>query len=890
MKLKKALLRWYKSFHLNYRGDVEKGETQSYRPWNKLSPEFAKDEEFPFIEIPVEDDITTIVGANESGKSHLLNAITKAFLGTGTDNSDKFKRTDLCHFAGIRTRNVEACPNIGLQFAFESDTERKSVAEIASGDGTRADTADLKSFTLILEPDDEHVKNTQPEGGTGGTARYYLFLEPNSQPFSLNSEQLAKLRDLLPSIQFIDSRALLASEISLAQLIAVCSGQSDAVGLLDRKSVEAAAERLRGLVPPTADEKNLKAFSTELEGMKSAIMQLSTIPPGKNSLEMRLFKEILDIKPETLKYIHGLPLTDRGYVEGQISKWNEEINEKLNLAHFWRQDEQFSLTVNYKDGVIYFEIHDKTDSIYTFKERSSGLKFFLSYYIQAKAMELTHRNRNSIILMDEPDSALSILGQRNLLAVFESLVSPESSNQTCQLIYTTHSPYLINRNFPRRIRVVKKEDAEEGTQYIEQARSRRYEPVRTALGIDSAPSLFLGADNILLEGPTDQYLFTEIIRVFATPKNVGEFLDLNSVVVVSADGVGNVQNVLEQSRWADEPIPPTAVLIDSDKQALDVVETITSGGKPIIPRDFVSTVGTLVVPFSQNSVIVTTEDIVPRQLYVGAIKSYVKRWLPDTWKNKASDIEEDLQDQAFGQNGLVESAKNFFKKYKPEFNGDYDKMGVFQEVVAIANKRHLEFTRKLASDTTVTLDDQMQELKANTVKLCDFIREALANSRAIATKFSTTQAIKRIVSDFTRLNKSNVPITAFQKLFRRLEREVSPIGADGDSFLHVVNEYLTELGKLRAAGQERIAGEQWKDWEARIIAIKKNPLALAAFQPATSHGASTALGNGQSLATDEAAVKTDSSESATELSNLGKGDSSATPSASTVRGKGRTAQ
>jgi predicted ATP-dependent endonuclease of OLD family len=213
--------------------------------------------------------------------------------------------------------------------------------------------------------------------------------------------------------------------------------------------------------------------------------------------------------------------------------------------------------VNYKDGVLYFEIRDKTDSIYTFSERSSGLRFFLSYYIQAKAMERTSRNHNAIVLMDEPDSALSIVGQRNLLAVFESLVSPESSDQTCQLIYTTHSPYLINRNFPRRLRVVKKEDAEQGTQYIEQARARRYEPVRTALGIDSAPRLFLGSDNILTEGPTDQYLLTELIRVFATPQNVGEFLDLNALEVVSADGVGNIENVLDQSHWADEPIPPT---------------------------------------------------------------------------------------------------------------------------------------------------------------------------------------------------------------------------------------------------------------------------------------------------------------------------------------------
>lgn len=822
MKLKKALLRWYKSFHLNYRGQTEKGETTSYRPWDDLSPEFAKGEKFPFIEIPIENDITTIVGANESGKSHLLNAITKAFRGTATDNSDKFKRTDLCHFAGIRTRNVEACPNLGLQFAFESDPERRAIGELLAGEGESATHSDAPTFTFIIEPLDEQAAK----------AKAYLYIEPNPQAFPLSAKQLEKLRSLLPSVEFIDSRALLASEIPLAQLIAACGDPTFAsIGLLDRRSVEQAAQQINALAPPPAQQAAPTDFAGVLDGIKSAIKNISGPAPGKDSLEMRLFKEILDIKPDTLKYIYNLPMSDRGYIEGQIAKWNDEINDKLNLAHFWRQDEQFSLAVNFKDGVIYFEIRDKTDSIYTFKERSSGLKFFLSYYIQAKAMEVTHRNRNSIILMDEPDSALSILGQRNLLSVFESLVSPESSKQTCQLIYTTHSPYLINRNFPRRIRVVKKEDAEEGTQYIEQARARRYEPVRTALGIDSAPSLFLGADNILLEGPTDQFLFTEMIRVFATPQNVGEFLDLNAVVVVSADGVGNVRNVLEQSHWADEPIPPTAVVVDSDPPAIDVVDTITSavgGKKAVISREFVSTLGELVSPFGANKVIVTSEDIVPVAIYKAAIQGYIERWLRDTLKTHAVGIQNDLSDENFGKDGLVESTKAFFKKYKPEFNGDYDKMGIFQKVVEIAGIRLADFQSKKINDPEFVLDPDTHQLKVNIIALCDFIREALAKSRAVSAKFSTTQAIKRIIYDFKRLNKLNVPITALQKLFRRLEREVAPIGNDGDALLHLINTYLSELETLRAAGQERIVDDQWTDWASRIESIKKNPLAIPA--------------------------------------------------------------
>jgi predicted ATPase len=467
MKLTKILLRWYKSFHFNYRGHHERGQATTYRPWNALVPKFAAGSDFPFIEIPVEDDISTIVGANESGKSHLLNAVSKVVSGVGLDGDEAFQRTDLCHFASIRTKNVEAWPNVGLEFEVASPVE---LAPVLSAIG-HAQPETARRFALILAPEDgvDHVA--------------WLYVEPNPTPAGLNATQLAAVRAQLPSVQFIDSRALLSSELAITQLLAAYGvGGFSEMSLYDRRAVQKAAQLVQSISLP-ANVAISKEMVAQVEEVKSTLRDM--LRGGKNQLlELLLFRDILGITPNTLKYLFELDTDDRGYIEGQVAKWNEEILDKLNLSHFWQQDDQFSLTVNYKDGVIYFEIHDKTDSIYTFKERSSGLKFFLSYYIQAKAMEMSHRNKNSIIMMDEPDSALSILGQRNLLAVFESLVSAESSNETCQLIYTTHSPYLINRNFPRRVRVVKKEDAEEGSQYIEQARARRYEPVRSALGID----------------------------------------------------------------------------------------------------------------------------------------------------------------------------------------------------------------------------------------------------------------------------------------------------------------------------------------------------------------------------------------------------------------------
>lgn len=69
------------------------------RPWNGLGLNGDTDS-YRFVEIPIHNSITTIVGANESGKSHLLSAISKVITGVGIPDDreeSRFDVTDLCH-------------------------------------------------------------------------------------------------------------------------------------------------------------------------------------------------------------------------------------------------------------------------------------------------------------------------------------------------------------------------------------------------------------------------------------------------------------------------------------------------------------------------------------------------------------------------------------------------------------------------------------------------------------------------------------------------------------------------------------------------------------------------------------------------------------------------
>src|SRR4051794_30043761 len=162
MKASKVLLRWYKSFNVNYMNYSDRQHGVVPRPWNSLHVEGGSQTDFEFIEIPIEADITTIVGANESGKSHLLSAISKVIKGTGIPDEwgdgRAFSLTDLCHYASVRSKNATVWPNIGMEFSGLTTAEQQSVAKAAGAKGASPNFGERACFTLVVAPNNEEAK------------------------------------------------------------------------------------------------------------------------------------------------------------------------------------------------------------------------------------------------------------------------------------------------------------------------------------------------------------------------------------------------------------------------------------------------------------------------------------------------------------------------------------------------------------------------------------------------------------------------------------------------------------------------------------------------------------------------------------------------------------
>lgn len=794
MKASRILLRWYKSFNISYRRGGPARITEQPAPWNRLYVGDKLQDYYPFIEIPLESDISTIVGGNETGKSHLLSAIAKVLTGKGIDGAN-FEQTDLCRYATVpeTIESAHRWPNIGI--LFETTNEGEDLAS-ALKKANITDTVKPQTIAVII-------------GGPSADIGGHVYIDSGPTPRKIKPEELKALRECLPILQFIDARSALPDHLTFDEISTALGGASQKLNLRypQGKAQNAAAFvqklSLDSKTPPT------EVLVNELHNIQRLLERDREDVSNDAKLAVLLLTDVLDVSKDSILGVLKLSLSERGYIDYHISEWNRRIVDRLNLRKFWRQDDNAALTLRYREDILYFDITDKTGATYTFKERSSGLRYFLSYYIQAKAMEVSHRNRNAIILMDEPDSFLSILGQRNLLAVFESLVSFESSNQTCQLVYTTHSPFLINQNFPRRVRVVTKEEAEEGTQYQGRSSSRRYEPVRSALGINCAQTLFMGATNLVLEGPTDQYLLTEVIRANLTPETVSLWLDLNSIAIVSADGVDNVERVLSASQWGDEPIPATVVVIDADRP--DVLKRITGqerDAKRLVETEFALSLDQLLADSKDKGPFITIEDVVPWRLYCSSLLRYLERWHPLKYKENALVLTKAVE-PAVAQEPHVKRAESILKAHDC---GALDKQGVLTEVINVLYEKKEEFKAE-----TILLSDRVK-------RMCRILNDRIDVSRQKAAHRSVATTIKRLIREFLQSRDHGCSVIDADNLLSRVDREARILDESSDQLRGAIAALRAQLEAYSQAGQSRLAGASWVEWKSKFEFLKRDPL------------------------------------------------------------------
>ncbi|MBL9081579.1 MAG: AAA family ATPase [Planctomycetales bacterium] len=219
-------------------------------------------------------------------------------------------------------------------------------------------------------------------------------------------------------------------------------------------------------------------------------------------------------KPEDLKNI------------GQFETLTAELEAASNrltrdIFSFWSQNKNLEVQFLFTQGmpndpppfnsgqIMRTRIKNLRHGVSTsFDERSTGFVWFFSFLVWFSQVR-KHYGDNLVILLDEPGLALHAKAQADLLRYIDKKLS------TYQVIYSTHSPFMIDSGNLLRVRTVEDvflpgqdgdEDQDLGTKVGDQVLSTDSDtlfPLRACLGYEITQTLFVGEHALLVEGPSE---------------------------------------------------------------------------------------------------------------------------------------------------------------------------------------------------------------------------------------------------------------------------------------------------------------------------------------------------------------------------------------------------
>lgn len=343
-------------------------------------------------------------------------------------------------------------------------------------------------------------------------------------------------------------------------------------------------------------------------------------------------KRLFDIASlESNVYLNWHPVL-KGYND---RKDDRQINDYLNkqadvitkvIVKRWNQSTiSIDLSLG-TDGSLILSIYENKKRIEP-STRSEGFKWFLSFllYFFTNREEL----KNIIVLMDQPGEYLHPGGQKELRKRLEEITLDSN-----QIIYATQSPFLVDRNEWKKTQFLKK--TEDGTVVATPTEIDVVNDtlLRESLGYTLVDVGQANELNVVVEGYTDRWILQTTARIIKN-KDINKIgttkveFDLNKLAVIEAVGIFGKENVFSKVQVLRNGQLKTIGVYDSDTDGRNALRK--SKQDPSLGKYFYSLVGLLPNSKAENG-----EDLIPKSIYAKSLKN-MDRALSDKEIEKLSE-------------------------------------------------------------------------------------------------------------------------------------------------------------------------------------------------------------------------------------------------------------
>ena len=305
-------------------------------------------------------------------------------------------------------------------------------------------------------------------------------------------------------------------------------------------------ERLNGLTSPTEKHVKLRDYLAKRGGARSRVeqrvkqalptfMYISSYDRMDGAIQIeqtieridnkqieqdehrgaRLFVDFLDYAGVSIKQISAV--TTYETFNAWLQAASNDITEQI--LEYWSQNPDLDVEVSidqartgdpapFNQGTIArARIKNNLHRVDTpFSERSAGFVWFFSFLV--KFAQVKKLGGPVVLLLDEPGLSLHGKAQGDLLRFIDDKLAPSH-----QVIYSTHSPFMVPADKLQRVRIVEDKVDTKKTRRTSQGTKVTRDvlkvdadtlfPLQGALGYEATQSLFVGEHTLLVEGPSD---------------------------------------------------------------------------------------------------------------------------------------------------------------------------------------------------------------------------------------------------------------------------------------------------------------------------------------------------------------------------------------------------